>query len=79
MPPWICRRRHLPPVGDVAGRAWGERTARADFVRSAGSLVSLIADHSLMWILVWWLIMTRKEATAIGPRCWLPQGYCCRS
>lgn len=37
-----------------------------DFVRAQlVQLVSLIADHSLMWILVWWLIMTRKEATAI--------------
>lgn len=37
-----------------------------DFVRAQlAQLVSLIADHSLMWILVWWLIMTRKEATAV--------------
>lgn len=26
--------------------------------------VSLIADHSVMWISVWWLFMTRKGATA---------------
>lgn len=50
-----------------------------DFVRAQlAQIVSLIADHSLMWILVWWLIMTRKDATAtetatlVGPGMLLP-------
>ncbi|MBL9006167.1 MAG: MFS transporter [Myxococcales bacterium] len=36
-----------------------------DFMRAQlAQFVSLLADHSLMWILMWWLLVTRKNATA---------------
>lgn len=44
----------------VAGAALGPDFVRAQIAQA----VSLIADHSLMWILVWWLFMTRKNASA---------------
>ena len=36
-----------------------------DFRRAQlAQFVSLLADHSLMWIVLWWLLVTRKNATA---------------
>lgn len=36
-----------------------------DFRRAQlAQFVSLLADHSVMWIVLWWLLVTRKNATA---------------
>ncbi len=54
-----------PASPSPAGAAQTKVPLGPDFVRAQlAQLISLIADHSLMWILVWWLIATRKEATA---------------
>lgn len=53
------------PAGPSAAVDVSSAPLGPDFVRAQlAQIVSLIADHSLMWILMWWLFRTRQDPSS---------------